>query len=302
MTFYDNLLEKTFQQSFNSTLTDSDLQEILVTKIVKAIEIWWYTSVLIFCWNYLLWVNEKWICIPCIPELFEDWDSDDKENLLFCENMNEMHYNTKFSFFSLKMWLKIYDRLAIWKQILLSVDDKYVDENDRRSCLNAWFDSIPMIYQELFQNIFPRKIDIQEHLSIINSLICDSNVWKINDFLLSEKYLVRRYKARRENKNNYHEYNRFYKSLGDDFSSCSLEIFHLLVRINEIKAKIFKNSDKVCVLLFVPDACVSSAVSWWMAVTKITKDFEIINVTQIDWIINWQITLTNVTQEWIKRL
>jgi hypothetical protein len=117
--------------------------------------------------------------------------------------------------------------------------------------------------------------------------------------------MVRRFKARRESKTSYMEYNSFYHWLGSNFKTCSLEIFHLLPMVSQNRSTLLwfsEKSDKIAMILFVPDACTSSVLQWWLAVSKTTEYFDIISITQNTTIGEDIMMITHVSQWWVKRL
>lgn len=63
--------------------------------------------------------------------------------------MDALHFDTKFSYFSLKMGLNVFQRLETQqKQLLLSIDDKYVDGNLAQEYSRKGYYSIPSIYKK----------------------------------------------------------------------------------------------------------------------------------------------------------
>ncbi len=293
-----------FNKNAKDIIQDTQEQEKFIKIIEKEINNWNYKWVVIFCGNYLLWINKDWECIACIPELYENLkdEASAKINLELCQKMDAENFDTKFSLFSLKMGLKIFHKLKIEKHILISADDKYIDKGASEEYFKKWFLAIPDIYKKEIREYLGNDEGIKNHLSNIVFQICDSTVSKMNDFLLSERYLVRRYDKWKKKRSQYRE---FFNDLWDHFTSCALEIFHLLNIIKEKRGDIFPNcnsKDKICVLMFVPDACTSSAMQWWLAVSRTDKRFDIINVTQTTTIEKWVMMITKITQWWVERL
>ncbi len=296
-----------FQKNAKNVIKNKQEQEDLIERIITAIQNGWYKWIIIFCGNFLLWVNKKRECIACIPELFEDTNKTilNEENIELCKKLDNEKFDTRFSYFSLKIGLEVYKRLSIEKQLLLSVDDKYIEQKPREEYLKEWFNSVPNIYREEMRKYFQSENEIKDHLKFVVSKICDSPTWKINDFLLSEKYLVRRYKARQQASSNFLNYNEYYQNLWTEFTSCSLEIFHLLTIIQEKKYDIFmrcEETNKICILMFVPDACTSSAMQWGIVVSKTNENFEIINITQTTTIQEWVMMITKISKWGVERL
>lgn len=293
-----------FRKEAKYVMQNPQEQEALVTWIVSALDEGWYTWVVIICGNFLLWVNKEWECVPCIPELFED-DSGkvtDPDNMELCQKMDSETFDTRFSYFSLKIGLAVYAKLTMQKHILLLADDKYVWQEARNQYLEKWFASVPSIYQQEMEKYLWWEKNVQDHLRHIVAEMSDSSTGKLNDFVLSEKYVTRRYTMRKKTQTAYRDY---YDHLWKDFTSCSLEIFHLLTITNEKKWEIFTNcspEDKICVLMFLPDMCTSSAVQWWLAVSKTNDNLEVINVTQNTSIEKGIMMITKTSKWWVKRL
>ena len=307
--FYGNWF-MVFQEENICMFENSNKQEEFLVRLQDFLFQQEYKGVVILCGNFLLWVNSLWECIPCIPEMYEKNSRGDKDSLSLCEKMDEEYFNTKFSLFSLLMGLDLFSFLeknsSIFPQLLLSVDDKYVTSEDSSKFFAKNFDAIPQIYLEKLLFLFPSDVLLKKHLSNITWILYDHKHEKsYNQYLLSEKYFVRRFKARRESKTIYGEYNDFYHSLWANFKTCSLEIFHLLTMLYQNKIKIFpslNDSSKIAVLLFIPDACTSSALQWGLAVSKTAPDFDIVNITQNTTMWEDLLMVTHISQWWIHKL
>ena len=300
-----------FQEHNVEMFWDAEKQEKLLENLQQFIISQNYKAVVILCGNFLLWVNSSGKVIPCIPEMYEtDGNEESNEALEICKQMDKEYFNTRFSYFSLKMGLSLFsllhDKTNVIPQLLFSADDKYIPSQLSASFFAMGFEAIPKLYIDKLPPSFPAEEAAKQHLSSFLEVLYDHQHEKIyNPYLLSEKYLVRRFKARRESQTSYQEYNDFYHGLGAHFKSCSLEIFHLLSIISQNKQKLFsslKDVDKMAMVLFVPDACVSSALQWWLAVSKTADDFDIINVTQNTTAADDVIMITHVSKWWVVRL
>ena len=296
-----------YKESAQEVINNKDKQDELIQKILLVIHEWWYTWVIIFCGNYLLWINKKGECISCVPEAFiKNWNIIDKDSFELCQKMNTERFDTNFSLFSLKIWLELFSKISIQKQILLSADDKYVEEDESIDYFLKWYNAIPETYREELEKHLWWAIETKKHLSNITSILYDrkENKWKYNNYLMSERFLVRRF-IKRQKRADFLSYKEYYHSLGKNFTSCSIEIFHLLTMINENKTQIFdgiKSDDKIGMIMFIPDACVSSAMQWWLAVSKTDENFEVINVTQTTIAEDGIIMITKITKDWVNRV
>ncbi|MDR2415612.1 MAG: hypothetical protein LBD75_03225 [Candidatus Peribacteria bacterium] len=180
--------------------------------------------------------------------------------------MDKEFFDTRFSFFSLQMGLQLFSSLDIPQQLLLLVDDKYITSEQGQIFFAAGFGALPSIYHSELLKYFPNEEALQHHLHFAVQNVSDHTVPQtslLNDFLISERYLVRRFGAHRDAKTTDLEYNIYYNNLGADFKSCSLEIFQLLTVLKKRKQTFFPNvleNDKVAIVVFVPDACTSSAM------------------------------------------
>jgi len=247
---------------------DSDKQKTLLETLQQFIVNQNYKAVVILCGNFLLGVGDSGKAIPCIPEMYDA--SEDPEALKVCTYMDKEYFNTRFSYFSLNMGLSLFSFLqkkGILPQLLFSADDKYVSSELSAEYFAMGFEAIPKLYIDKLVSpppLFSSKEQLQSHLSSFLEVFYDHQHQRdYNKYLLSEKYMVRRFKARRESRTSFGEYNEFYHGLGSDFKSCSLELFHLLSVVAQNKKKLFpslEDIDKVAMVLFVPDACVSSAL------------------------------------------
>lgn len=295
---------KHYKEIVDDVINDKDKQDELIQKLLVAIREWWYSWVIVFCWNFLLWINSKDECIPCIPEeFFRDWKVTSQDNLNICKKMDDKKFNTKFSLFSLKAWLELFSKLSIDKQFLLSVDDKYVDGNISKDYLRAWYKTIPSTFRRFLEQYLWWAKWTKGHLKKIVSVLFKKWLDKRNEFMLSERALVNWFGRKKQHKSPWYE--EYFENLWKDRASCSLEIFHLLTLLKEQKTQIFENcqvDDKICVVVFIPDACVSSVMQWWLAVSKTDETFEIINVTQTTTIEDWVVMITKITKDWVVRI
>jgi hypothetical protein len=180
--------------------------------------------------------------------------------------MDAEFFDTRFSLFSLHMGLQLFSSLTIPQQLLLLVDDKYITSEQSQNFFARGFDVLPKIYHSELLKHFPNEEALKNHLQFAVKNVSDHTVKQtllLNDFLISEKYLVRRFGAHRDAKTTDKEYNEYYDSLGATFKSCSLEIFHLLTTLKNKKQIFFPTlsaTDKIAIVIFVPDACTSSAM------------------------------------------
>jgi len=298
---------KQYKESIESVVNDKGKQDELIDRLLSVIDEGWYSWVIIFWWNYLVWVNTKNEPIPCVPEeFFRNGKVIDQESLDTCKKMDNERFDTEFSFFSLKISLELFSKITIEKQLLLSADDKYIENESSVEYLKKWYDAIPSIYRIKLETTLWWEDKTKEHLSKIVSVLYDRkwNGGKYNDYLMSEKFLLRRFYMKKKRADGL-SYNQYYHDLWESFTSCSLELFHLLTMLKEKKSKIFQHwtpKDKIGVFLFVPDACVSSAMQSWLAVSKTDENFEIINITQTTTVEEWVIMITKVTKDWVVRL
>lgn len=296
-----------YKELAQEVINNKEKQDELIQKLLLAISEWWYTWVIIFCWNYLLGINKKGDCIPCIPEVFmKNWNVIDKDGFDLCQKMNTERFDTNFSLFSLRIWLELFSKTSIKKQLLLSADDKYVEENEAINYFLKSYNAIPEIYREEIEKHLWWEDKTKEHLKRINWVLYDrkNNKGKYNDYLISEKFLVRRF-IKRQKRSDFLPYKEYYHNLWKNFTSCSIEIFHLLTMINENKTNIFdeiKTDNKIAMIMFIPDACVSSAMQWWLAVSKTDENFEVINVTQTTIAEDGIIMITKITKDWVSRV
>jgi len=292
-----------YQESAETVVNNTFKQNELVEKLLSAINEWWYAWVVIFCWNFLLWINSKNECIPCVPEEFLiDWKIEDQDSFVVCEKMNNERFDTNFSLFSLKIWLELFSKISVEKQLLLSADDKYIDGNSSKDYLRTWYKAIPHTYRRPLEECLWWAKWVKIHLKNIISALYEKWLTKKNEFVLSERSLVTWFDKKREHK--VYWYDEYFEDLWENRTSCSLEIFHLLTLLKEQKTQILncKSQDKICVLMLIPDACVSSAMQWWIAVSKTDETFEIINITQTTTLENWVVMITKITKNWAVRL
>lgn len=292
-----------YQEPAEDVVNNAFKQNELTEKLLSAINEWWYAWVVIFCWNFLLWINSRGESIPCVPEEFLiDWKIEDQDSLVICEKMNNERFDTNFSLFSLKIWLELFSKISIEKQLLLSADDKYVDGNSSKDYLRAWYRAIPSVYRRLLEGYLWWAKWVKTHLKKTISVLCEEWLTKKNEFVLSERSLVAWFDGNKGR--NIVWYVWYFESLWKDWTSCSLEIFHLLTLLKEQKTQILncKSQDKICVLMLIPDACVSSAMQWWIAVSKTDETFEIINITQTTTLEDWIVMITKITKNWVVRL
>ncbi len=295
---------KHYQEMAQNVINDKNKQDELVSCLLSVIQEWWYAWAIIFCWNYLVWINSRNELIPCVPEEFvRDWEIIDQESFDVCEKMWNERFDTKFSLFSLKIWLELFSKMHIEKQLLLSVDDKYIDWNKAKDYLRIWYKAIPSTYRTLLEKYVWWVKWIKKHLNKIVSALYKTWLTKKNEFVLSERSLVKWFDRNKEHNTDW--YSWYLESLWKDRTSCSLEIFHLLMLLKEQKMKIFEGcwiSDKIGIFMFIPDACVSSAMQGWLAVSKTDETFEVINITQTTTVEEWIIMITKITKDWVIRL
>ncbi|MDR0283072.1 MAG: hypothetical protein LBI53_07500 [Candidatus Peribacteria bacterium] len=96
-------------------------------------------------------------------------------------------------------------------QLLFTIDDKYISSEHSAEFLAKDFKAIPELYLKKLLPLFPSEEELRYHLSsFLNNFYDHQHSRDYNKYLLSEKYMVRRFKARRESKTSYMEYNSFY--------------------------------------------------------------------------------------------
>ncbi len=295
---------KNYKESAEEVINNKDKQDELIQKLLLVISEWWYTWVIIFCWNYLLWVNNRDECIACVPETFiENWNIIDNDSFNLCQKMSTEKFDTSFSFFSLKIWLELFSKINIQKQLLLSADDKYIDWTKAKDYFRLWYKAIPHVYRDILEKYLDGTKWSKERLRKAISELSQNWFTKKNEFILSERSLVKWFENNKDR--NINSYVNYRENLWSGWSSCSLEIFHLLTLVNQRKTKIFKETklnDKIAMIMFIPDACVSSAMQWWLAVSKADENFEVINVTQTTTAEDGVIMITKITKEWVFRI
>ncbi len=296
-----------YKETIENVINNKHKQDELTDRLISVIHEWWYSWVIVFWWNYLVWVNTKNEPIPCVPEeFFRNGQVVNQENLDTCKKMDNERFDTGFSFFSLKISLALFSKITIEKQLLLSADDKYIENEPSVEYLKKWYDAIPVVYRNELEHTLWWENATKEHLSQIVSILCDRkwNKGKYNDYIMSEKFLLRRFYTKKKRADGL-SYNQYYHDLWVNFTSCSLELFHLLTILKERKSQIFEHwsiTGKIGVLLFVPDACVSSAMQSWLAVSKTDEMFEIINITQMTTVENGVIMITKITKDGVVRI
>jgi hypothetical protein len=217
--------------------------------------------------------------------------------------MSTEKFDTNFSFFSLKIWLELFSKINIQKQLLLSADDKYIDWSKAKDYFRLWYKAIPSIYRDILEKYLDGAKWAKKHLHKIISELSQNGFTKKNEFILSERSLVKWFENNRDR--NIESYINYRENLWNERSSCSLEIFHLLTLIKQKKTKIvdqIKLNDKIVIIMFIPDACVSSAMQWWLAVSKTDEKFEVINVTQTTIAEDGIIMITKITKNWVSRV
>ncbi|MCX6825227.1 MAG: hypothetical protein NTY80_03290 [candidate division SR1 bacterium] len=295
---------KHYKEIVDDVINDKDKQDELIQKLLVAIREGGYSGVIVFCGNFLLGINSKDECIPCIPEeFFRDGKVTSQDNLNICKKMDDKKFNTKFSLFSLKAGLELFSKLSIDKQFLLSVDDKYVDGNISKDYLRAGYKTIPSTFRRFLEQYLGGAKGTKGHLKKIVSVLFKKGLDKRNEFMLSERALVNGFGRKKQHKSP--GYEEYFENLGKDRASCSLEIFHLLTLLKEQKTQIFENcqvDDKICVVVFIPDACVSSVMQGGLAVSKTDETFEIINVTQTTTIEDGVVMITKITKDGVVRI
>ncbi|MCX6823911.1 MAG: hypothetical protein NT085_02195 [candidate division SR1 bacterium] len=296
-----------YKEAIENVINDKYKQDELIDHLLSVIYEGGYSGVIIFGGNYLVGVNTRNESIPCVPEEFlRNGKVIDQESLNTCKKMDNERFDTGFSFFSLKISLELFSKITIEKQLLLSADDKYIENEPSVEYLKKGYDAIPDVYRNELENTLGGENATKEHLSKIVSVLCDrkGNKGKYNDYIMSEKFLLRRFYTKKKRVYG-RSYNEYYHSLGTNFTSCSLELFHLLTILKERKSQIFEHGtikDKICVFLFVPDACVSSAMQSGLAVSKTDEMFEIINITQMTTVENGVIMITKITKDGVVRI
>lgn len=219
-----------YKESVKEVINDKQKQDKLINTLLSTIDEWWYTWVVVFCWNFLLWINNRGECVPCVPESFiKDWKVIDQDSFDLCQHMSNKNFDTKFSLFSLQIWLALFSQISIEKQLLLSDDDKYVKNEVAIDYLKQGYSAIPYPYRYELEKCLGGEEKVKIHLSSITSILYDRQ-WgkgKYNDYLVSERFLVRRFEKRKQTIS-FPSYKQYYNDLWKGFTSCSLELFHLL--------------------------------------------------------------------------
>jgi hypothetical protein len=293
-----------YQVKNEEVFVNAKQQQFFFDKLQKFLIFQQYQGLFILCGDFLLGIDEKGRTLPCIPENFPE----DELALNLCRKMNKECFNTKFSFFSLQMGLQLFSSLETPQQLLLLVDDKYVSGEQAQTFFVREFNALPNIYYSELMKHFPSEEALQEHLHFAVQNVSDHTVQQtspLNEFLISERYLVRRFGANRDRKTTDMEYNAYYDSLGADFKSCCLDIFQLLTVLKKRKQIFFPSlsaNDKVVIVIFVPDACTSSAMLGGLAVSKTDSSFDIINITQNTTMGEDLLMMLHISQGGVERL
>lgn len=301
-----NLLN-TSRYSLQSWEKDANL--VLVNSLVNCINSTNYDLLVLFMWNFILQIDpEMDEAFPLIPEAFIDNAGNIIDERKYTYSLSDdirNRFDISFSYRSLEIGILLAKVLQKKKPDLLVVpliswDDKYSNIDDipsdkqRKShttdLYNRFFTqgyaALPLCYRELLEDLFWGVKNTKRKLRIIPDLLRKS--WQgnvVNDFVLSEKSLVNRFNnisSRHENS----DYIDYKNSLGNSWSSCSLELFHLLTTIKSHKSQLLldqTNDDiwKILMLQFIPDACQWSASISARSVTSNDENFDIINVVPL---------------------